>query len=62
MVEQGFDDKYLRTLSHSHNQVISDLVMRGIFGLLSTFFFMLVFIFFFIPFEIMVKGFSLHMV
>jgi len=41
MVEQGYDEKYLIPLSHSHNQIVSDLVMRGIFGLLSTFFFML---------------------
>ena len=45
MVETGYDEKYLIPLSHSHNQIISDLVMRGIFGLLSTFLFMLVLFF-----------------
>lgn len=44
MVEQGYDEKYLNTLTHSHNQFISDLVMRGLFGFLSTTFFMLVLI------------------
>ena len=42
MVEQGYDENYLIPLSHSHNQVISDLVMRGLFGFLSTLFFMLI--------------------
>jgi len=44
MVEQGYDEKYLIPLSHSHNQFISDLVMRGLFGFLSTLFFMSVLI------------------
>ena len=42
MVEKGYDEKYLIPLSHSHNQFISDLAMRGIFGLISTLLFMLV--------------------
>ena len=44
MVEQGYEEKYLIPLSHSHNQFISDLVMRGLFGFLSTLFFMSVLI------------------
>ena len=44
MVEQGYDEKYLRNLTHTHNQFISDLVMRGLFGFLSTIFFMLILI------------------
>ena len=44
MVEQGYDEKYLKNLTHTHNQFISDLVMRGLFGFLSTIFFMLILI------------------
>ena len=44
MVEQGYDEKYLTQLTHSHNQFISDLVMRGLFGFLSTLSFILVLI------------------
>ena len=44
MVEQGYQEKYLISLTHPHNQFISDLVMRGLFGLLSTLFLMFVLI------------------
>ena len=44
MVEQGYEEKYLISLTHPHNQFISDLVMRGLFGLLSTLFLMFVLI------------------
>lgn len=44
MLEQGYDEKYLIQLTHSHNQFISDLAMRGLLGLLSTLSFMLVLI------------------
>lgn len=44
MVEQGYDENYLIPLSHSHNQFVSDLVMRGLFGFLSTLLFMLILI------------------
>jgi len=42
MVEQGYDEKYIILLTHSHNQFVSDLVTRGLFGFLSTFLFMLI--------------------
>jgi O-antigen ligase len=42
MVELGYDEKYLKTLSHCHNQFVSDLAMRGLFGFLSTLLFMLI--------------------
>ena len=42
MVEKGYDERYLTSLSHSHNQFVSDLVMRGFFGFLSTLLFMLI--------------------
>ena len=44
MVEKGYDERYLTSLSHSHNQFVSDLVMRGFFGFLSTLLFMLILI------------------
>jgi len=44
MVEQGYDENYLIHLSHSHNQFVSDLVMRGLIGFLSTLLFMLILI------------------
>jgi O-antigen ligase len=48
MVEEGYDEKYLIPLSHSHNQFVSDLVMRGLFGFLSTLIFMFILILIFL--------------
>ena len=40
MVAVGYPTDHLDELTHSHNQYMSDLVMRGFFGFLSTAFFM----------------------
>lgn len=40
MVAVGYPTEHLDELTHSHNQYMSDLVMRGFFGFLSTAFFM----------------------
>ena len=48
MVEKGYDEKYLIPLTHTHNQFVSDLLMRGLFGFLSTLIFMLILILIFL--------------
>lgn len=45
MVKVGYDKEFLRNTTHSHNQFISDLVMRGLFGFFSTILFISVLIF-----------------
>ena len=40
MTHSGFNKNFLPHATHSHNQFISDLVMRGLFGFLSTVIFM----------------------